>query len=160
MDSNDDVQDGSVSASLADIGIKEAVINNHRGESGYTTCSKNTQCKPIDSIWTSPGLEVLRCGFLPFHSVYGFDSDHRMIWVEICNQSMFGHRPERIFRAPVSNIKSNDLSNHEKYIEDVLKWYETDDILTNFTTLQQYCEPQRQGIDVYVEIVHLHKELA
>ena len=76
MDSNDDVRNGSVSAALADIGIKEAVINNHRGESVPATCSKNTQHRPIDSIWTSPGHEILRCGFLPFHSMYGFDSDH------------------------------------------------------------------------------------
>ena len=29
MDSNDDVRNGSVSIALADIGIKEAVVNNH-----------------------------------------------------------------------------------------------------------------------------------
>ena len=77
MDSNNNVHDSDVSAALADIGIKEAVINNHCGESVLVTYSKNKQLKPIDSIWTSPGLEVLRCGFLPFHNVYGFDSDHR-----------------------------------------------------------------------------------
>ena len=90
MDANDDVRDGEVSAALAEIGIGEAVLNNHKGESVPATCARNTLRKPIESIWTSPGLDVLRCGFLPFHSVYGFPSDHRMIWAEICNQSMFG----------------------------------------------------------------------
>ena len=50
MDSNDDVPDGSVLAAIADIRIKEAVINNHRGESVPATCSRNTQRRPIDSI--------------------------------------------------------------------------------------------------------------
>lgn len=47
---NDDVQDGSVSAVLSDIGIVEAVINNHKGESVPATCAKNTQKKHNDSI--------------------------------------------------------------------------------------------------------------
>ena len=91
MDANDDVRDGVVSVALDEISIGEAVIKNHKGESVPATYARNTLKKPIDSIWTSPGLDVLRCGFLPFHSVYGFPSDHRMIWVEIYNQSMFGH---------------------------------------------------------------------
>ena len=92
MDANDDVKDGAVSVTLAEIEIQETVIKNHRGESIPATCARNSQHRPIDSIWTSPGLDVLICGFLPFHSVYGFDSDHQMIWVQIIyNQPMFGH---------------------------------------------------------------------
>ena len=136
MDTNDDVRDGDVSEALAEIGIREAVLKNHKGESVPATCARNTMRKPIDSIQISSGLDVLRCGFLPFHSVYGFPSDHRMIWVEICNQSMFGHCPQKIFRAPVSKVKSNDPANCEKYIEDVLVQFEADDILLSFGTLQ------------------------
>ena len=104
MDTNEDVRDGAVSDALSEVGIVEAIINDHRGESVPATCARNTQRKPIDSIWTSPRLEVLRCGFLPFHSVHGFPSDHRMIWAEICNQSMFGHRPQHIFHVPTSQL--------------------------------------------------------
>ena len=160
LDANDDVRDGEVSAALAEISIGVAVIKNHKGVSVPATCARNTLRKPIDSIWTSPGLDVLRCGFLPFHSVYSFPSDHRMIWVEICNQSMFGHRPQRIFRASVSKVKSNDPTNREKYIEDVLVQFEAQDIMLSFDTLKQYCESQQQGFDVHNEIVYLHKELS
>ena len=73
---------------------------------------------------------------------------------------MFGHRPQRIFHAPVSKVKSINPANREKYIEYVLDRYETDEILLSFRTLQQYCESQRQGVDVYNEIVYLHEELA
>ena len=79
MDANDAVRDGVVSVALDEIGIGEAVIKNHRGESVPATYARNNLRKPIDSIWTSPGLDILRCGFLPFHSVYGFPSDHRMM---------------------------------------------------------------------------------
>ena len=50
----------------------EAVVNNHGGKSVPTTCATNKQQKLIDSIWTSPGLTMRRCGFLPFHETYGF----------------------------------------------------------------------------------------
>ena len=52
IDANDDVRDGEVAVALAEIGIEEAVIKNHRGESVPTTCARNTQRKPIDNIWT------------------------------------------------------------------------------------------------------------
>ena len=83
-----------------------------------------------------------------------------MIWVEICNQSMFGHRPQRIFRAPVSKVKSNDPTNHKKYVENVLERYETDDILLSFAALQQFYTSQRKRVDVHEEIVYLHAEFA
>ena len=92
--------------------------------------------------------------------MYGFPSDHRLIWVEICNQSLFGHRLQRIFRAPVSKVKSNDPANRDKYIEEVLVQFEAQDIMLSFDTLKQFCESHRQGIDVHDEIVYLHAELS
>ena len=83
----------------------EAVISNHGGKSVPTICATNKQRKPIYSIWTSPGLTVLKCGFLPFHEVYGFNSDHQLIWANIYNEDLYGHGPQRIYRAPVSNEK-------------------------------------------------------
>ena len=53
IDANNDLRDGSVSAALSNIGIKEAVMSNHRDESG----------KPIDSIWTSSDPNVLYMAF-------------------------------------------------------------------------------------------------
>ena len=160
MDSNDDVRDGNISAALANIGIKEGVINNHCGESASTTCAKNKQRKTNDSIWTSPDLKGRCCGFLSFHSVYGFVSDHWFLWVEIHNQSMFGHCPQQTIWASVPKVKSNDPANHEKYLEQVLERYKTNNILTSFRTLQQYCMSHCQGTNIYDKIVYLHKELA
>ena len=50
MDANDDVRIGEVSAALAEIGIAEAVIKNHKRENVLATCARNTLRKPIDSI--------------------------------------------------------------------------------------------------------------
>ena len=71
MDANDDVRDGKITKALMEIGMYEAVVSNHGGESVPATCATNKQRKPIDSIWTSPGLTVLCCDFLHFYDVYG-----------------------------------------------------------------------------------------
>ena len=67
MEANKDVRDGEVTKALMEIGIFEAVVSNHGDKSVPTTCATDKQRKPIDSIWTSPGLTVLRYDFLPFH---------------------------------------------------------------------------------------------
>ena len=56
MDANDDVRDGKLTKALWEIGMFEAVVSNHIDKSVPATCAKNTQRKPIDSIWTSPDL--------------------------------------------------------------------------------------------------------
>ena len=91
MDANDDVQDGEITKALWDIGMYKAVVSSHKEKSVPATCAKNNRRIPIDSIWTSPGLTVLRCGFLPFHDVYSFQSDHRLVWADICNEDLLGH---------------------------------------------------------------------
>ena len=76
MDANDNIRNGEVTKALLEAGILEAVVSNHGGESVPATCATNKQQKPIDSIWIIPGLTVLKCGFLPFHKICGFNSDH------------------------------------------------------------------------------------
>ena len=134
MDANDDIRDGTVTKALSEVGIFEAVVSNHGGESVPATCATNKQRKPIDSIWTSPGLTVLKCGFLPFHEIYGFNSDHRLIWADICNEDLLGHRPQYIYRASGSRVKSNDPDTRERYIQRCLEKYEQADIITDYET--------------------------
>ena len=117
MDVNNNVRDGKVKTALMEIGMYKAVVSNHGSESVPATCATNKQRKPIDSIWTSPGLTVLQCGFLPFHNVYGFQFNHRLIWADICNKDMLGHQPQRIYHAPRFNGRSNNSDIREKYIQ-------------------------------------------
>ena len=121
MDTNNDVCDGEVTKALLEVGTFKAVVSNHVCESVLVTCATNKQRKLIDSMLTSPGLTVLKCGFLPFHEVYGFNSDHPLIWDDICDEDLLGHCPQHIYRAPVSNIKSNDPDIREMYIQQCLK---------------------------------------
>ena len=160
MDANDDVQDGAVTKALWEIGMFEAVVSNHKEKNVPTTCAKNTQRKPIDSIWTPQGLTVLRCGFLSFHDAYGFQSDHRLVWTNICNEDLLGHRPQHIYRAPRAKARSNDPEVRKKFIQRCIKKYGKEDVINNFQTLTYFCQQQREGKDVREEIILLYKSLA
>ena len=140
MDANDDVRDGKLTKALWEIGMFEAVISNHKDKSVPSTCAKNTQRKPIDSIWTSPGLTVLRCGFLPFHDPMGFMSDHRLVWADICNEDLLGHRPQHIYRAPRSKARSNNPEVRGKFNQRCLKKYSNEDVINDFQTLAYFCK--------------------
>ena len=142
------------------LGIFEALIRNHGGDNVRTTCATNKKRKPIDSIWTYPGLTFFKCGFLRFHEVYRFNSDHQLIWVEICNEDLHGHCPQPIYRAPVSNVTSNDPDIREKNIQKCLEKYELEDDINDYQTLESFCEQTSERNNMQDEIIHLHKSLA
>ena len=144
-----------------EIGIYKVVISNHGGESVPATCATNKQRKPIDSIWTSPGLKVLRCGFLPFHDVFGFQSDHRLIWADICNEDLLSHRPQHVYRAPRSKARSNDPCLREKFIQRCLEKYGAEDVINDFQTLSSFCQAARDSDeDMRDHISFLHDSLS
>ena len=121
MDANNDVRDGEVTRALWEVGMFEAVVSNHTDKNVPATCTSNTQQKPIDSIWTFPGLAVLRCGFLLFHDAYGLHSDHRLVWADVCNEDLLGHRPRHLYRAPRSEARCNDPAIREKFIQRIIE---------------------------------------
>ena len=73
----------------------EAIVKFQNNRIPPANFATNKNCKVIDSILTSPGIHILHCGFLFFHDLLGFISDHRLILTEICNQSLYGHRPQK-----------------------------------------------------------------
>ena len=108
LDANENVRHGSVQKELANIGMYEAIIRHHPTKSVPVTCNTNESRKPIDRILTSPGVEVLRCGYLLFDSYDGFSSDHRMVWVEIDSANILGHYPHYSSMPSADKVKSND----------------------------------------------------
>ena len=47
-----------------------------------------------------------------------------------------------------------------EHIATVLEKFESEGVFLSFKTLVQYCDYQRNGVDVIEEIEHLHEELA
>ena len=161
MDVNEDVRDGFCNNQLANIGMFEAIIRNHPTKSVPATCNKDRiSRRPIDSIWASPGVDIVRCGFLPYHSYKGFDSDHRMVWVEIDNASILGHYPQCLAMPPAEKLRSNDPRYRELYNERVLVAFEEEDeILVQVEALMALMVRHRAGEDVKSLAQDCHRQL-
>ena len=160
MDANDDVRDGEVMKALMEICIFKAVVSNYGSKNISATYATNKQRKQLDSIWTSPDQTVLRCGFIPFHEIYSFQSNHQLIWADICNKDLLGHSPQHIYRVPTSNVKSNNLDNGEMYIQCCLEKYKYEDVINDFQTLAFSVQKIRDNYDMRDQIIHIYAFLA
>jgi len=87
-------------------------------------------------------------GFLPYNSYQGFDSDHRMVWVEIDNASILGHYPQCLSMPPVEKLRSNDPRFRDLYNEQVLEVFEGEEILIQVEALIDLIVWHRVGEDV------------
>ena len=72
------------------------------------TCDKNTQNIPIDGIWISPNLDIERAGMKGFGTIEMLKTDHRFLWVDITNNSLFGYQTPKPERIQVQGLSLND----------------------------------------------------
>ena len=96
LDANNSVRSYSYSKRLEATSMDKLIIRFHKNKSPPTILNRNKTYKPIDSIWRSCGVEMIRCNFLPFHNYKGFDSDQRLVWVNFCNETYLRHGSQRI----------------------------------------------------------------
>jgi len=163
LDANEDVCSSAVQKELANIEMFEAIICHHPTKSVPGTCNTNESRKPIDGIWISPGVEILRCGCLPFDSYDGFSSDHRMVWVEIDNVSILGHYPHYYphysSMPSADKVRSNDPRLRDRYNQRVLEAFEDEDIQLQVETLSLLMVRFHAGEDVSALVEELHGDL-
>ena len=75
IDANEDVRSGTLSLQLQALGLREAVTAQHSHLSPPATQNRNRSRTPIDGIWVSRTLEVVRAGYTAFGGAC--PSDHR-----------------------------------------------------------------------------------
>ena len=61
------------------MGMEEAILK--KNSSPPATHQMNTKREPIDGIFVTKGIGVLKAGYLPFGE--GGQSDHRALWIEL-----------------------------------------------------------------------------
>ena len=86
MDCNEDVRCEEMQEMMHSMGLRE-VITENRPADAQATHHNNRSNIPIDGIFMSASLTMLRGGYLPFGF---FDSDHRAIWIDVTNANLFG----------------------------------------------------------------------
>ena len=107
IDANEDVRKGPLSKAFENLGLISAIRTKH-GE--FCPATQHKGSDPIDDIFISPGIKVKKSGFLPFGDGPG---DHRAVYADLCQQSLFGGEFHKIHRLPARRL----ISTNERVVE-------------------------------------------
>lgn len=116
-----DANENTRGACLADWASALGLVNVHAtmwpDDTFVPTCNKSTISEhPIDAIWCSPGLDVIACGFSGFGSWdLGLRTDHRVLWVDIADESLFGFVAPSPACKTIRHFPLNDPRARKKY---------------------------------------------
>jgi hypothetical protein len=118
MDVNEDVRTGPISKALAELGLREAILDAHSEQSPPATHNRNQNRQPIDGIWISACIQIAFGGYSAFGDAC--PSDHRALWINISHSVMFGQRPDQLSLPKARNLKTSDPRLIERY-NDLVK---------------------------------------
>jgi hypothetical protein len=132
LDGNEDMRSGHLSKALTSLHLREAILQKH-GNTTPSTYRRNTKDVPIDGIWISQSLYILKGGYLDFDEVI-FGTDHHTLWVDISFTSAFGHTGT----PPIVRLSAQRLNNRNPKVRNkfnaLRKEYARKSFLTTRTT--------------------------
>jgi len=123
MDHNEDVRTGLLGTRLKAMGLIDAILTKHSTQSPPVTFNRNTSRTPIDDIWVSANVDIIRAGYCPFGGAEGMRSDHRMLWIEVDNSSILGKYLPSASSTPRSGLRSDDPRARKRYTKKVHQEY-------------------------------------
>jgi hypothetical protein len=95
MDVNENIYNDNIHNWTSSLGLVSPLRRTHPTLPDVATCDKGNRDIPIDGIWITPGLDVTQCGMTGFGEIHIGSSDHRLLWIDISYETVFG------FQAPV-----------------------------------------------------------
>jgi hypothetical protein len=113
MDANEDVRHGDAASMMTTVSMHEAILAKHSSKSPPATYNRNYSRQPIDGIWVSDGLEILRGGYTEFGGAA--PSDHRALWVDFHYTELFGHSILPTVKPSARRLNANDPRLAETY---------------------------------------------
>ena len=114
MDVNSDIRDPDITQWRTKWSLVEPLQEAH-GPINVATCQSNNSQTPIDTIWTTPGLTITQTGMTGFGELDLGSADHRMLWIDVDKESMFGFRPPPPQRRPNNTLPLNDPRIVKRY---------------------------------------------
>ena len=141
MDANEDITNGTIHRKLVEIGMREVITERHR-ENTPPPSTYSRGNTPIDGIWCSHGITPIKAGYSTFHEHY--NSDHRLLWIDIPTEEAFGHRPPGIHEVQARRLQPKDPRNRKKYIKLTLEGFQKQGI-------QQMVQDLREKANVILQ---------
>ncbi len=109
------MRNSALSSTLNSLQMTEVILCRH-GNGGPSTFRCNNTNTPIDGIWTSSGIRVKQCGYLPYdHILPG--ADHHCLWLDITYKNAFGHNMPAVPCPNTRRLHCRDPQIVQRYIE-------------------------------------------
>lgn len=111
MDANEHVDFAHIKDVFEAIGLREAIIEKHKEDSGYAPTYQRGQ-DPIDGIFISDTLHISAGGYLPFGDA---PSDHRAQWIQVTCDIAFEYTMDTPKPLAAQRMKMNNPSVVKKF---------------------------------------------
>jgi hypothetical protein len=111
-DWNTDVRGEKIRKYMADLGMREVIMECH-GDEGPRTYNRGS--KPIEGIFMTQDLYIVQGGYM--HFGMGIGSDHRCLWIDIRTQVLMGQDLEQSRKFTARWLKCDDPIVRNKYIK-------------------------------------------
>jgi hypothetical protein len=128
VDANEDVRSGTVYQFLLDLGLTEAIIDQH-GRDGPSTFAHGS--RSIDGLFVSSTLFGFRCGYT------GYWHGHRCLWMDSPQAITCGHDMLPIVRASARRLKVEDPRVTFRYTTELKVYLNKHDLFSRLQALQQ-----------------------
>ena len=81
LDANEDVRTGDIYDMFTRLGLVDTILEKHSEYSPPATYDRNRQRRPIDAIFASPELQIMRAGYGAVGN--GCKSSHQYLWIDV-----------------------------------------------------------------------------
>ena len=142
IDMNEYIFGENIKTWTASMGLISPLQRTHPHLPEVDTCDKSNRGRPIDGIWTTPGIDVLQCGMTGFGEVHIGSSDHRLLWLDVNFDSLFGFHKTEITRRPKNFFPIHDPAAVARYNTYLHRQRQQQGIPAQLATLQ--CKAQRR----------------
>lgn len=109
VDANKDVRQGHLSRAFEELGLRSAVRSRH---GHMCPATQHRGSEPIDDIFISADIKVKKSGYMEFGDGPG---DHRGIFADICQDSLFGGEFHKIHRIPARRLVCTNIQVVERF---------------------------------------------
>ena len=113
VDANEDVREGPFHDTMSNLGLRDAVLDLHPGQTPPETCNRNHQRKPIDGLFVSAGIQPTFGGYTDYGTTV--NSDHRSLWLDIPFTSILGFNPPNPPNPNPRRLRAKDPRCRDKY---------------------------------------------
>ena len=142
LDLNEDCRNPVIAQRFTDHSFIDCHASVHTNLTPVATCNKRLTQVSIDGIWVSAGMDITKSGMLGFGGTGNLRTDHRLLWVDIEMDSIFGYQTPPLSSIEIQNLPLNDPRLIQAYNKKLREFREYHNIPQKIFMLEQRAREQ------------------